>query len=162
MAAKANPKVRNWLKPIIELLSGIPSVVYGFFGFNGGLVVNSDNFKIGSDGSVDITGKFTSTVSESKCVIDNAKIEMYRKTNDGNWHMGAFMSTWGSNNAVGRLVLYGPATSNPNNMIANVTIAGQYEGGAIAISDAGGNVKVQLGVDGAGNGYVLVNGRMIQ
>lgn len=44
----------------------------------------------------------------------------------------------------------------------NVTMAGQYEGGAIAISDAGGNVKVQLGVDGAGNGYVLVNGRMIQ
>ena len=130
--------------------------------FNGGLVVNSDNFKIGSDGSVDITGKFTSTVSESKCVVNDAKIEMYRKTNDGNWHMGAFMSTWGSNNAVGRLVLYGPAASNPNNMIANVTMAGQYGGGAIAISDAGGNVKVQLGVDGAGNGYVLVNGRMIQ
>lgn len=130
--------------------------------FNGGLVVNSDNFKIGSDGAVDITGKFTSTVSESKCVIDDAKIEMYRKTNDGNWHMGAFMSTWGSNNAVGRLVLYGPAASNTNNMIANVTMAGQYSGGAIAISDAKGNVKVQLGVDGAGDGYVLVNGRMIQ
>lgn len=130
--------------------------------FNGGLVVNSDNFNIGSDGSVDITGKFTSTVSESKCVIDDAKIEMYRKTNDGNWHMGAFMSTWGSNDAVGRLVLYGPAASNPNDMIANVTMAGQYSGGAIAISDASGNVKVQLGVDGAGDGYVLVNGRMIQ
>lgn len=130
--------------------------------FNGGLVVNSDNFNIGSDGSVDITGKFTSTVSESKCVIDDAKIEMYRKTNDGNWHIGAFMSTWGSNNAVGRLVLYGPAASNTNDMIANVTMAGQYSGGAIAISDAKGNVKVQLGVDGAGDGYVLVNGRMIQ
>lgn len=130
--------------------------------FNGGLVVNSDNFNIGSDGSVDITGKFTSTVSESKCVIDDAKIEMYRKTNDGNWHMGAFMSTWGSNNAVGRLVLYGPAASNTNDMIANVTMAGQYSGGAIAISDAKGNVKVQLGVDGAGDGYVLVNGIMIQ
>lgn len=130
--------------------------------FNGGLVVNSDNFKIGSDGSVDITGKFTSTVSESKCVIDDAKIEMYRKTADGNWHMGAFMSTWGANNAVGRLVLYGPAASNTNNMIANVTMAGQYEGGAIAISNASGDVKVQLGVDGAGDGYVLVNGKMIQ
>ena len=130
--------------------------------FNGGLVVNSDNFNIGSDGSVDITGKFTSTVSESKCVIDDAKIEMYRKTNDGNWHLGAFMSTWGSNNAVGRLVLYGPAASNTNDMIANVTMAGQYSGGAIAISDARGNVKVQLGVDGAGDGYVLVNGKMIQ
>ena len=101
-------------------------------------------------------------MSESKCVIDDAKIEMYRKTNDGNWHMGAFMSTWGSNNAVGRLVLYGPAASNTNDMIANVTMAGQYSGGAIAISDARGNVKVQLGVDGAGDGYVLVNGRMIQ
>ena len=130
--------------------------------FNGGLVVNSDNFNIGSDGSVDITGKFTSTVSESKCVIDDARIEMYRKTNDGNWHMGAFMSAWGSNNAVGRLVLCGPAASNPNDMIPNVTIAGQYDGGAIAISNARGDVKVQLGVDGAGDGYVLVNGRMIQ
>lgn len=130
--------------------------------FNGGLVVNSDNFNIGSDGSVDITGKFTSTVSESKCVIDDAKIEMYRKTNDGNWHMGAFMSTWGSNNAVGRLVLCGPSASNTNDMIANVTMAGQYSGGAIAISDARGNVKVQLGVDSAGDGYVLVNGKMIQ
>lgn len=32
MAELASPHVRNLLKPIIELLSGIPSVVYGFFG----------------------------------------------------------------------------------------------------------------------------------
>ena len=32
MAEIANSKVRNILKPVIELLSGIPSVVYGFFG----------------------------------------------------------------------------------------------------------------------------------
>lgn len=32
MAEVANPKVRNYLKPLIELLAGIPSVVYGFFG----------------------------------------------------------------------------------------------------------------------------------
>jgi phosphate transport system permease protein len=32
MAELASPRVRNLLKPIIELLAGIPSVVYGFFG----------------------------------------------------------------------------------------------------------------------------------
>lgn len=32
MSEIATPKVRNILKPLIELLSGIPSVVYGFFG----------------------------------------------------------------------------------------------------------------------------------
>ena len=32
MSEVANPKIRNFLKPVIELLAGIPSVVYGFFG----------------------------------------------------------------------------------------------------------------------------------
>ena len=32
MAEVASPKLRNILKPVIELLAGIPSVVYGFFG----------------------------------------------------------------------------------------------------------------------------------
>lgn len=32
MSEVANPKIRNLMKPVIELLSGIPSVVYGFFG----------------------------------------------------------------------------------------------------------------------------------
>ncbi|MGV3589774.1 MAG: phosphate ABC transporter permease subunit PstC [Adhaeribacter sp.] len=32
MAEIANSRVRNILKPVIELLAGIPSVVYGFFG----------------------------------------------------------------------------------------------------------------------------------
>ncbi|MBP9210143.1 MAG: phosphate ABC transporter permease subunit PstC [Saprospiraceae bacterium] len=32
LAEIADPRMRNILKPVIELLSGIPSVVYGFFG----------------------------------------------------------------------------------------------------------------------------------
>ena len=32
MSEVANHKIRNMMKPVIELLSGIPSVVYGFFG----------------------------------------------------------------------------------------------------------------------------------
>lgn len=162
---KSGTMIANLIKGgVLQSTNGkfVSNLDTGVTTFNGGLVVNSDNFKIGSDGSVDITGKFTSTVAESKCIIDDARIEMYRKTNDGQFKLGAFMSTWGANNAVGRLVLYGPAASNTNNMIANVTMAGQYSGGAIAISNASGDVKVQLGIDGAGDGYVLVNGKMIQ
>jgi phosphate transport system permease protein len=32
MAEVAGQRLRNFLKPVVELLSGIPSVVYGFFG----------------------------------------------------------------------------------------------------------------------------------
>ena len=32
LAEVANPRVRQFMKPVIELLNGIPSVVYGFFG----------------------------------------------------------------------------------------------------------------------------------
>ncbi len=32
MSEIANVRVRNWMKPVVELLAGIPSVVYGFFG----------------------------------------------------------------------------------------------------------------------------------
>ena len=32
MSEVASPRIRNFLKPVIELLNGIPSVVYGFFG----------------------------------------------------------------------------------------------------------------------------------
>lgn len=32
MSEVADHKIRNLMKPVIELLSGIPSVVYGFFG----------------------------------------------------------------------------------------------------------------------------------
>ena len=31
LAEYANRKVRNWVKPILEILAGIPTVVYGFF-----------------------------------------------------------------------------------------------------------------------------------
>lgn len=31
LAEYANPRVRKWLKPTVELLAGVPSVVYGFF-----------------------------------------------------------------------------------------------------------------------------------
>ena len=31
MSEYASPKVRDWAKPIIEILAGIPTVVYGFF-----------------------------------------------------------------------------------------------------------------------------------
>ncbi|WP_300726009.1 phosphate ABC transporter permease subunit PstC [uncultured Bacteroides sp.] len=52
LAEVANPRVRKFLKPIIELLNGIPSVVYGFFGL--AIIVpflqNSFNLPVGESG----------------------------------------------------------------------------------------------------------------
>ena len=31
MSEYASPKLRDYLKPILEILAGIPTVVYGFF-----------------------------------------------------------------------------------------------------------------------------------
>lgn len=31
MAEYASPRVRNWVKPLLEILAGVPTVVYGFF-----------------------------------------------------------------------------------------------------------------------------------
>lgn len=52
MSEVANPKIRNILKPIIELLNGIPSVVYGFFGLAVivPLLQNTFNLPVGESG----------------------------------------------------------------------------------------------------------------
>ena len=120
--------------------------------------MDSENFKLDAGGSVSITGAFTSVVDRSRCIINDARIEMYRLMADGTWKMGSYLSAWGTNDTVGRLVLYGPDANDANDTVPNVTLAGYYSGGAIAISNGSGDVKIQLGIDGNGDGYVAVNG----
>ena len=123
--------------------------------------VDGEHFFCNLDtGTVKMAGSLTSTVDASRCIIDDARIEMYRKMADDSWRMGAYMSAWGSNDTVGRLVIFGPA-ANQSDTLPNVTIAGYYSGGALAINNAAGETKIQLGIDGSGDGYIALNGKLI-
>lgn len=54
LAEYAKPKTRNWIKPMLELLAGIPTVVYGFFA---ALVVAPIIRSTGSNAGFDISSE---------------------------------------------------------------------------------------------------------
>ena len=54
LAEYAKPKTRNWIKPMLELLAGVPTVVYGFFA---ALVVAPIIRSTGSNAGFDISSE---------------------------------------------------------------------------------------------------------
>jgi phosphate transport system permease protein len=68
MSEIANSKVRNVLKPIIELLSAIPSVVYGFFGLVVVVPLIQDIFGL-PVGETGLTGSFILSIMSLPTII---------------------------------------------------------------------------------------------
>lgn len=120
------------------------------------LVVDSDNFKLKSDGTVSITGDFYTQTDNNKVSVYNGQIALARKVSNGQWKDTATLWSYGTNDANGMLYLYGPGTSG--NQVYNVNLYSSYNGGGISVYNAAQQVKFQVLINGSGDAEVWVNG----
>jgi len=72
MAEIANPQIRNIMKPVIELLAGIPSVVYGFFGLIVIVPLVAETFKL-SVGETGFAGSLVLAIMALPTIITVAE-----------------------------------------------------------------------------------------
>ena len=91
IAELATPKMRTIVKPVVELLAGIPSVVYGFFG----LIVLTDVIRVGFDvpsGETWLAGSILLAVMALPTIIsvaEDAISAVPREYREGSMGLGA-------------------------------------------------------------------------
>lgn len=120
------------------------------------LVVDSDNFKLTSDGSVTITGTFHTSDGTSRVDVQDGLIRVWRKINDNTWREAATLASSGNNAAIGNLFLLGPGATG--GQVWNLTAFSGYAGGDFAIYNARQEAKFQVYINGNGDAEVWVNG----
>lgn len=80
----------------------------GVITFSGNtLVVNSDNFKLQQDGTVAITGTFTSETSTDKAYVGNGQIELSKVSGSTQYSTIKLYSTGDISSALGHIELFG-------------------------------------------------------
>lgn len=120
------------------------------------LVVDSENFKLTSDGSVTITGTFHASDGTSRVDVQDGLIRVWRKINDNTWREAATLASSGNNAAIGNLYLLGPGATG--GQVWNITALSGYAGGNFAIYNSAGIAKFQVYINGNGDAEVWVNG----
>ena len=120
------------------------------------LVVDSENFKLTSDGSVTITGAFHTSDGTSRVDVQDGLIRVWRKINDNTWREAATLASSGSNAAIGNLYLLGPGATG--GQVWNMTASSGYAGGDFSIFNAKQEAKFQVYINGNGDAEVWVNG----
>lgn len=120
------------------------------------LVVDSENFKLTSDGSVTITGTFHTSDGTSRVDVQDGLIRVWRKINDNTWREAATLASSGNNAAIGNLYLLGPGATG--GQVWNLTAFSGYAGGDFAIYNARQEAKFQVYINGNGDAEVWVNG----
>ena len=120
------------------------------------LVVDSENFKLTSDGSVTITGTFHTSDGTSRVDVQDGLIRVWRKINDNTWREAATLASSGNNAAIGNLYLLGPGATG--GQVWNLTASSGYAGGDFAIFNARQEAKFQVYINGNGDAEVWVNG----
>lgn len=129
----------------------------GVITFSGNtLVVNSDNFKLAADGTVAITGTFTSQVGRSQAYIGDGEIKMSIKDSTGNWQNTVRLWSSGTTAAMGHLTLYGNDTDGRKE--ERVELQAENGGGRIYVYNSGGKAILSVYPQGDGTGKLEMSG----
>lgn len=129
----------------------------GVITFSGNtLVVNSDNFKLAADGTVAITGTFTSQVGRSQAYIGDGEIKMSIKDSTGNWRNTVRLWSSGTTGAMGHLTLYGNDTDGRKE--ERVELQAENGGGRIYVYNSGGKAILSVYSQSDGTGKLEMSG----
>lgn len=129
----------------------------GVITFSGNtLVVNSDNFKLTADGTVAITGTFTSQVGTSQAYIGDGEIKMSIKDSTGNWRNTVRLWSSGTTAAMGHLTLYGNNTDGRKE--ERVELQAENGGGRIYVYNSGGKAILSVYPQSDGTGKLEMSG----
>lgn len=129
----------------------------GVITFSGNtLVVNSDNFKLAADGTVAITGAFTSQVGRNKAYIGDGEIKMSIKDSTGNWRNTVRLWSSGTTAAMGHLTLYGNNTDGRKE--ERVELQAENGGGRIYVYNSGGKAILSVYPQSDGTGKLEMSG----
>lgn len=129
----------------------------GVITFSGNtLVVNSDNFKLAADGTVAITGTFTSQVGTSQAYIGDGEIKMSIKDSTGNWRNTVRLWSSGTTDAMGHLTLYGNNTDGRKE--ERVELQAENGGGRIYVYNSGGKAILSVYPQSDGTGKLEMGG----
>ena len=129
----------------------------GVITFSGNtLVVNSDNFKLAADGTVAITGTFTSQVGRSQAYIGDGEIKMSIKDSTGNWRNTVRLWSSGTTGAMGHLTLYGNDTHGRKE--ERVELQAENGGGRIYVYNSGGKAILSVYPQSDGTGKLEMSG----
>lgn len=129
----------------------------GVITFSGNtLVVNSDNFKLAADGTVAITGTFTSQVGRSQAYIGDGEIKMSIKDSTGNWRNTVRLWSSGTTAAMGHLTLYGNNTDGRKE--ERVELQAENGGGRIYVYNSGGQAILSVYPQSDGTGKLEMSG----
>lgn len=129
----------------------------GVITFSGNtLVVNSDNFKLAADGTVAITGTFTSQIGTSQAYIGDGEIKMSIKDSTGNWRNTVRLWSSGTTAAMGHLTLYGNDTDGRKE--ERVELQAENGGGRIYVYNSGGKAILSVYPQSDGTGKLEMGG----
>lgn len=129
----------------------------GVITFSGNtLVVNSTNFKLASDGTVNITGTLTSKTTYSKAVIGDGEITLSQLVSAGDYEPAVkiYSTGVGGQYLLGRIDIYGDKGSSDE----RVQLYTDQANGHIVVKTAGGTTVFHATADGSGEGHVSIGG----
>lgn len=147
----------NEVRSKFAMDSSSVTISSGVITFSGNtLVVNSDNFKLAADGTVAITGTFTSQVGTSQAYIGEGEIRMSIKDSSGSWRNTVRLWSDGTDAAMGHVTLYG--NNSDGTKKERVELQAENGGGRIYVYNSGGKAILSVYPQSDGTGKLVMGG----